>query len=170
MIIGLSGNNGSGKTTFGRALGAEFLCMGFSVRVCAFADPLYDICTRLYGLQPKQFYDEYPEEKIRTCRSGFSVRDTLNNVGAALRATDSDIFVNALKADVEITIVTDVRFANEAGRCDKVYAIIRKNATENVGVLLGHDGLIENDRDVSAQRECAVELAHFIANEMLVKN
>lgn len=148
MIIGISGNNGSGKDTFGMLLQAEYERKGKDVCRCAFADALYFICAYLYGINRKKFYDNNPQHKNEVIINNLTARDILIKVGAAMREIYPDTWVDLLRKDTchEITIVTDVRFDNEAEFCDVLYHVVREGQDENVGK--GYGKVIENNGTV----------------------
>lgn len=91
MKIGILGKGGSGKDTVADILREKgFKCVAFS-------DGLYEICRNFYGMTVKD-------------------RALLQDVGAAMRSVDKDVFVKralaALK-DEEMQCITDVRAVNE---------------------------------------------------------
>lgn len=161
MIIGISGNNGAGKDTFGALLEAAFHRLGKSAKRVAFADSLYTVCKILYGIPSKRECDAQPELKNSLCASGKTVRETLIAVGRALGEINPATFVNALKiGDHDFTIITDVRFKNEFNICDFRIAILREGYNDNVGTVQGH--IINNFSLDSLEAE-----AERIANGLL---
>jgi len=146
MIIGISGNNGSGKDTFGMLLQAEFERHGKQVKRTSFARALYFVCAYLYGIENKAFYDACPKRKEDIVFGDMTVRKLLNSVGSHMREVHQDTWVKVVKDEsrlADITIVTDVRFQNESAICDKLYLVTRDNCEENVGTCYGE--IIENN-------------------------
>lgn len=152
MIIGISGNNGSGKDTFGMMLQAELERQGHRVKRTAFAKPLYFICAYLYCIETKAYYDAHPEHKSNIAVGDLTVRDLLNQVGAKIREVYPNTWVNFVRSEHRdgITIVTDVRFESEASICDVMYEVIRDGHDDNIpdafhaGTLIHNNGSLDD--------------------------
>ena len=145
MIIGISGNNGAGKDTFGMLLQAALERKGHKVQRRAFADALYFISTYLFNTPTKADCDATPSLKNRPYLN-VTVRDILILIGKKMREIDPDVWVNLLKKNASsesILIITDVRFQNEAAICDKLLRVFRNGQDENVGECFGET--IENN-------------------------
>lgn len=94
MRIGILGKSGAGKDTF-----ADYLVEEKNFRRLAFADPLYEIAKKYFGMREKD-------------------RGLLQDIGNAMRCVDENVFVNLLTRKVNSEyekniVVTDVRQKNE---------------------------------------------------------
>ena len=125
--IAFIGKAGAGKTT-----AAQLLMSTFGYGKFAFADPLKDIATQIWG------------ESARTDR------DKLQRLGVAVREIDSDAWANllvrkvkALPPGVRVT-VDDCRFPNEAqllGEIGFVFVRIEADTMARVERLIAIDKL-----------------------------
>ncbi len=157
MIIGISGNNGSGKDTFGMLLQAEFERQHRDVKRVAFADALYFVCAYIYGSQRKAYYDAHPEHKNDILFDDKTVRDVLIEIGAKFREIKEDTWVDIVKEFAhDVVIVTDVRFDNESAICDHLFHVTREGHDENVGK--GYGQVIENNGTLDDLAEKAKEI------------
>lgn len=159
MIIGISGNNGAGKDTFGMLLQAVAERDGKKVKRFAFADPLYFISSYLYGTPRKQVLDNNRELKNSLCSSGLTVRETLIRIGACIREIKPTTWVDlALEhATEEINIITDVRFDNEASICNLNITVTRDGYHDNVGKVYG-EVIIHNNGNLDDLSKSAEEV------------
>lgn len=93
MLLAVLGRSGSGKDTF-----ADFLVEERGFTKMAFAEPIYEIARKYFGMQYKN-------------------RFLLQDIGQSMRRINPRVFVDLLKKRVETTpgniIVTDVRQKNE---------------------------------------------------------
>jgi len=157
MIIGISGNNGSGKDIFGMLLQAECERAGKDVKRVAFANALYFIASYLYGTKTKKYYDANPEHKNDIVFDEITVRDLLIKIGACMRDIRASTWVDLVKElDHEVIIVTDVRFDNESAICDAIFQVTREGQDENVGQCFGE--VIENNGTIDELAEKAKEV------------
>lgn len=124
MIIGLCGEQGSGKTTIGRIL---VECYGF--HQMAFADALKDIVATIFGWSRKLLEGDTPEgrewrenvDEWWSNRLGivdFTPRKALQMVGTnAMRdGFHPDIWISIIErrlTEYKNVVITDVRFSNE---------------------------------------------------------
>jgi len=140
-IIGISGNNGSGKDTFGSLLYRSFERKGIRVKKMAFADNLYFICNMLFNTPPKTTCDANPVLKDQVMSNGKTVRQILIETGYKMREIYADCWVDLLLRRCAffkgVVIITDVRFDNEAAICHDLIQIIRDRQGENVGKTYG---------------------------------
>ena len=103
--IGILGKGGSGKDTVAEYLEEK------GYKTAAFSDGLYQVCREFYGMTKKD-------------------RALLQDVGAAMRSVNPDVFVNkALHylGDEEMCVITDVRAVNE-------YEILKSHGFEFIRV------------------------------------
>lgn len=124
-FIGFGHRRQMGKDTVAHALAEEIRRVyGIEVVKQSFADPLYEICHKLYGwdgFETKEFYDAYPKQKtviLPTIKK--SPRTILIEMGtpAVREVVWEPTWVQYLlnshdPASKRIVIVTDVRFPNE---------------------------------------------------------
>jgi len=118
---------------------------GLKVKKISFASKLKDISWQLYGwagLQPGVYYETEAGEKIKEVmipKLGKSPRQTWIEVGNKMREVYRDTWLDyaLLSPMVDIIIITDLRFQNEAERvCElggRVYRIDRP------GLIKGND-------------------------------
>lgn len=130
-LLGISGRKGSGKTSLATRITLE-PGYGRVVRV-AMAEPIKHIAVDILGLPPALVYgDDDAKQQLtqyyahdmpgfpRDDYSQLSVRRVLQILGTEIfRHMDSDIWIKTLfrriaTYDVDLVIVDDVRFANEA--------------------------------------------------------
>lgn len=120
-IIGVTGRAGAGKDTVYHVLKTEF--PGEQVNRLAFADILKESAMASLNLKTG-LVDEFKEDGILEVRSGKSVlrslsgREFLQRYGAEAHRDvfGADFWVDAALAKLEsgVTVITDVRFNNEA--------------------------------------------------------
>jgi hypothetical protein len=127
FFIGLTGPAGCGKDTVAEKLDA---CLNFvssqsgsckKIRVMSLADPLKAVCNIALGLETSDMYTQEGKKRLATLYPHMTHREILQKVGTeCFRATfGPDVWVTALKYHairngVDIVIVPDVRFDNEA--------------------------------------------------------
>ena len=112
--IGILGKGGSGKDTVAEYLEEK------GYKTAAFSDGLYQICREFYGMTKKD-------------------RALLQDVGAAMRSVNPDVFVNkALHylGDAEMCVITDVRAVNE-------YEILKSHGFEFIRITCPLDERIK---------------------------
>jgi hypothetical protein len=165
-IIALGHRAQTGKDTLAGFLMTELRLAkrGMNIQVAGFADEMKDFCYRMYawaGLKRKEHYESHPEDKkVVLTPLGKTVRDLWIEVGNHMRKYDDDVWVRALltRPQVDILIVKDMRFPNEAAWVDKLggfkvkvtrdSAEVLDNVADNA--LDGYDKwnwMIENDGD-----------------------
>ncbi len=186
MIIGLGHQKRQGKDTFANMLQDSLNARGKYTRVLAFADPLYEICAKMYGhagFLAKCRYDSdaghLKETPLNPPLYGqISPRDILLRIGEKLREFDHLIWVNyALSYDSKdvVTIITDVRHPNEVEAIQKaggkLVKIVRPSMPVNPkpddidGFLVGWDGwdyTINNDGDLTQLKVDAIAFANEV--------
>lgn len=128
MIIGLSGKKGSGKTTV-----AEYLKKNIEEsHVVAFADPLKEMVSKLFGVPMFQLNGTQERKNIMgpTGRTG---RELMQAAGCSMRAIWPQCWVNAWRDEVNElygqcgvvpVIVPDVRFMNEVNTIKMMGGIV----------------------------------------------
>lgn len=134
--IGLIGNCGAGKDTYGNYLFRALKRLEYSVLKQAFADELYAIAHTLYGIPKKEVCDEYPILKNQMMPYGRTVRETLNFLGEAAKEIDPKVWVNQIERTgnyCSFLILTDVRFKAEAELCDELVYISRQGCQDKIG-------------------------------------
>ena len=114
MIIGFTGHNGSGKN-----LAADCICetlTGF--KQDAFAKPLKEVCSILFGLSDREMNDPEIKETPLERYPFQSPREIMQKLGTeGVRSNWKDAWVEALKSRVRGLgnfVITDCRFQNEA--------------------------------------------------------
>lgn len=110
MIIGVSGKKRSGKDTFFRI--AQKRLMGlYSVKRYAFADPVKEYAQDYFGILPENVKDE--ENRFILQGIGHIMREEVTKdywINKIIR----QVYQSQLKDPNEISIITDVRYRNEA--------------------------------------------------------
>jgi len=164
MIIGISGNNGAGKDTFGMLLQAALERKGKKVKRIACADALYFVCSYLFHIPPKAHCDANPLLK-RLPINGITVRDILIQVGTKMREIDPDVWVRIMleKANEDFTIVTDIRFTNEMYQMERMFQVQRDGQDENVGFCWGT--VVHNNGTMDDLQDQANKMADFLLQE-----
>ena len=121
MIIAIGHQRDVGKDVAAQIFATQFKVQNPSldVRHVAFADPIYEICEKMYGwagMKNKRFYDNNKELKEKILPSlGKSPRQILIDVGMNMRDTYERTWLDytlSLKAD--LIFISDLRFPNEA--------------------------------------------------------
>lgn len=112
MIIGITGNKGSGKTEV-----ANYLSKTKFFNRLAFAKPIKDIAKVMFLFTDEQIYTRKGKETVDE-RWGLTPREALQRVGTEIgRGFSKDIWVKNLDArakGLENVVVEDARFLNEA--------------------------------------------------------
>ena len=116
LRIAITGTSRSGKDTFAQAIQKKLVEMGFAEAMpIAFADPLKQLYKRYF------FYMEDKEKP----------RDAYVTIGNAMREVDENVWINNLLIQAArdwdegfSTLVTDVRFENEAKTLINDYGFI----------------------------------------------
>jgi hypothetical protein len=116
MIIGVSGKKRSGKDTFFEIL-KESLNTRYSVKKYAFANKVKDFSIKYFNVPSV----DIKEEKNRFILQGVGqlLRDEINK-DFWVNSLFSEIHKNRLANPNEISVITDVRYQNEA---DKILSI-----------------------------------------------
>lgn len=147
MLIGIAGTARSGKGTIANHLRNKY---GFTVR--SFADPLKDMLTDLFGLDPCYFHrDDLKEAEIP--HLGKTPRWLMQRFGTEFaRDIDENVWVKSLARDYRRElqengdvrcIVPDVRFVNEHLMIRQLGGVLWKVCRNNHH---GASGGIENHR------------------------
>ena len=133
MLIGLTGNKRSGKNTV-----ADMLPPHFSQ--VAFADTIKEIIRVCYCVEEPEDKEALLKDKALYPYFGSKVtyRLIMQTLGQELKQHNPNIFIDAVRSKIQSnTIVTDVRFDNEA-----------KFIKENKGIIIKinkNTGLVDND-------------------------
>ena len=161
MVIGLSGKIRSGKSRVASIIKKTYEKNGMRCEIKSFAQPLYEIISRLYDTDIKTIKKDKRDNlpiyiNTRRTSSGLkmsSYREILQIIGNTARDFgDQDIWVNALfgtgseKAildmannNIDCWVIDDLRFPNEAQRileCNgMLIRINRPDAEENEHVV-----------------------------------
>lgn len=96
MLVGICGKMGSGKDTI-----ADYLVGKFLGKKIAFAERLKELAKELFNVEKKD-------------KRG---RRILQQLGAAMRSIDEDVWINSLMYNYnpeEFTVISDIRYLNEA--------------------------------------------------------
>lgn len=133
MIIAFGHRRKVGKDTATRFLinHVRWNYSTLSITKLTFAKKLketaYDLFGR-YGLQPTEYYEAYPDEKETEIPSlGMSARDIWIKFGNDCRAIMPSIWVDhAVDTSANISIMTDLRYPNEAEALLQVNGILVK--------------------------------------------
>lgn len=120
-IVAFGHKKRTGKDTAANELILELKrTLGVSrVKKIAFADPLYEVCYKLYGwagFKPKTDYDMELADKAEILPEiGKTPRELLIDMGMAVRSVYAPTWVQyALnQEDTDVIIVSDMRFPNE---------------------------------------------------------
>ncbi|MCB2409850.1 hypothetical protein [Hymenobacter lucidus] len=113
-LIGISGRRGSGKDTVARLL--QQLQPERNWQIMSFGDAIKAVCATLAGESTAPYYTQTGKTELLN-DFGRTRGEMLQQVGAALRAWDYEIWVKAFFARLppdRFIIVPDVRFPNEA--------------------------------------------------------
>ena len=129
LRIALTGTSRSGKDTFAQAIQKKLVEMGFAEAMpIAFADPLKQLYKRYF------FYMEDKEKP----------RDAYVTIGNAMREVDENVWINNLLLQAAkdwdegfSTLVTDVRFENEAKTLINDYGFILVKVDADPLIRLG---------------------------------
>lgn len=119
-FLGITGLAGSGKDTVAELIKENYTG---NTMLYALADPLKQACATAFGIPVDDFYDEIKKEEIEPFW-GLTRRDILQRFGTkAMRNTfGNDFWIkraqnfveHAEKQDIDLLVVTDIRFNNEA--------------------------------------------------------
>lgn len=150
LIIGLTGNAGSGKST-----AAALLRQYYRLERFAFADRLKEVCWEAFepmGIPREAFYGSKAEkEQPREELNGKSGRDILVEVGQYGRSVVDDLWIRSLDPVVRTAkvgvVIEDVRYPNECEYIRQLGGIIIR--------LVRHDALPFNDDEMAMLHEPA---------------
>ena len=184
MVIGISGKIKSGKSRVAKTLFKILKKEGRQVKIKSFAQPLYEVVSRLYDTDIKTIKKDKQENlpiyiHTRTTNSGMvttNYRTILQIIGNTARDYgDSDIWVNALFGyenkkinNNDYWIIDDMRYSNEAQRIRDLDGILirvekdlhqpNKHIAENSLDTWGDwDLIIENNFDDKKRRNKSIE-------------
>ena len=184
MVIGISGKIKSGKSRVAKTLFKILKKEGRQVKIKSFAQPLYEVVSKLYDTDIKTIKkDKHKNLTIyihtRTTNSGMvttNYRTILQIIGNTARDYgDSDIWVNALFGyenkkinNNDYWIIDDMRYSNEAQRIRDLDGILirvekdlhqpNKHIAENSLDTWGDwDLIIENNFDDKKRRNKSIE-------------
>jgi len=186
MIIGLCGEQGSGKTTIGNILVERY---GF--HQMAFADALKDIVAHIFGWSRKLLEGDTPEgrewrEQVDDWWSSclgidnFTPRMALQMVGTnAMRdGFHPDIWISIIErrlSEYKNVVITDVRFSNEMlmirKQCGNIIRIERGDNPSSIHKSeldwrqMGVQYNIKNDGEIKDLHEKLEHILFSIANE-----
>lgn len=153
---------------------------GKNVARRGFADPLYDVCYKLYswaGFQRREYYEEHGASKeVILPKLGKTPRQILIDVGTPVfRSYDDNVWINcALQTNrPDVMCVPDCRFLNEAlaiqkegGAVVKINnprALVSKDLADNgLDGFTGWDHVIENDGDLNDLYSKCVHLLQIL--------
>ena len=143
-----------GKDSSAKFLDTELRVGGKKTKKLSFARKLKDVCYdlfKIYGLEPAVHYENYPEAReIVLPEVNMTAVEIWIKVGNALREVYAPIWIdNCLRSnpDVDVIIITDLRFPNEAtkikelgGLCVRVDRPGFEPISESDSQLLDYDG------------------------------
>ena len=184
MVIGISGKIKSGKSRVAKTLFKILKKEGRQVKIKSFAQPLYEVVSKLYDTDIKTIKKDKQKNlpnyiHTRTTNSGMvttNYRTILQIIGNTARDYgDSDIWVNALFGyenkkinNNDYWIIDDMRYSNEAQRIRDLDGILirvekdlhqpNKHIAENSLDTWGDwDLIIENNFDDKKRRNKSIE-------------
>ena len=184
MVIGISGKIKSGKSRVAKTLFKILKKEGRQVKIKSFAQPLYEVVSKLYDTDIKTIKKDKQKNlpiyiHTRTTNSGMvttNYRTILQIIGNTARDYgDSDIWVNALFGyenkkinNGDYWIIDDVRYSNEAQRIRDLNGVLirvekdlhqpNKHIAENSLDTWGDwDLIIENNFDDKKRRNKSIE-------------
>lgn len=153
MIVGIVGKQGSGKNWVAEKIVEELYRRhpNTEVETYAFADSLKGIVLSLWKVRSTFQRDKLQEVLVKT-KEGYkykSVRDLLQETGEAIRSIDLDAWTKYLAEKIDdegydISVITDVRYQNEADICDVLIRVERTNSSS---------GLQETQKQHSSETE-----------------
>lgn len=113
-IIGIAGPAGSGKDTVAKM----FVELKPDARIVALADPMKRFCLEVFGWEPERLWGP-SERRAEPDADGLTARVALQRLGTEWgRALRQDVWIDYLLrtslAAWGDTVVTDIRFPNEA--------------------------------------------------------
>lgn len=128
IVIGLSAKLGCGKTTLADNILARLDTMGKQAVRMAFGDPLKRECSSYFGFPLEWCYSQEGKMRLvaREALDNFTVREALQWYGTDFRrAQDPLYWIKAMRkelvllaeAGVQVVVVDDVRFPDEAQVC-----------------------------------------------------
>lgn len=140
MLIGLTGAAGAGKGSV-----AHFLVHRHGFAEIAFADPLYAAVEAITGISQTKLKDRrHKEEPIDWI--GKSPRELLQLLGTEFgrKMVKESLWVDrAMRRVIPFTVITDVRFDNEAaaikGRGGVIWEVVRPGQACLVGEAASHE-------------------------------
>ena len=184
MVIGISGKIKSGNSRVAKTLFKILKKEGRQVKIKSFAQPLYEVVSKLYDTDIKTIKKDKQKNlpiyiHTRTTNSGMvttNYRTILQIIGNTARDYgDSDIWVNALFGyenkkinNNDYWIIDDMRYSNEAQRIRDLDGILirvekdlhqpNKHIAENSLDTWGDwDLIIENNFDDKKRRNKSIE-------------
>jgi len=142
MIIGVSGKKRSGKDTFFEIL-KNSLSGKYLIKKYAFADRVKEYAIKYFNVLPLEIKKE--ENRFILQGIGQFVRQEINK-DFWVNEVFSDIYLSRFKNPNEISIITDVRYQNEADKITSVDSgILIRIENPNLNLIDYHES--ENDLD-----------------------
>lgn len=122
LVIGLHGAKGSGKDQFFKAAKAAFPQL--DVRKIAYADPIKNEVSNIFGLDSEEEYDEFKRTDLTfSVNKGYTWKQTagrqaVREIGMLMRKYDEQQFVRYVEEEIRkapqaLWCITDLRFQNE---------------------------------------------------------
>ena len=164
-VVGITGNAGSGKDTFAKAV--RNVSFGeFSLTAVAMA--IREVVEIIWGVET-----DTQEEKAAIVFGDITGRFLLQEVGKKMREIDPDAWIKALKTSIRnyecehvgIIIVTDIRYQVEADICDEVWRIVRPDHS----ILEGREAQHESEKSIDKVIENLVIMNDGTLEELQTK-
>ena len=124
LVIGLHGAKGSGKDQFYKAVKAAYPHL--NVRKIAYADPIKNEVSRIFGLANEQEYDSFKRTtvKFNILQNSYPQphmvdgRQVVREIGMMMRSYDENQFTRYVEEEIAkdpnaLWFITDLRFDNE---------------------------------------------------------
>ena len=178
-LLGLAAKARSGKDTVG-----EYLRDEYNYKLYAFADPIKQAASVMFGIPLEHFYDGIHDREIVNQFWGFSPREILQKLGteAGRNVFRKDIWLKRGLQEWEDHleessdtgfIFTDVRFENEATMIreqgGQVVHIIR-NDVEEVNDHVSEAGIVVADGDIVIYNNDSLEDLYINVSDILGDN
>lgn len=142
LVVGITGKAGAGKDTLASYLYTMLTVKGVKVRIMRLADPLKEAYSALFCLN-REDLERFDFKNEVNKFTGNTHRQELQFLGTEayrVRTNNPDVWVQVLaekvsKLDVQVVIVPDIRFDNEAAYallCGRLVRILRKDNPETI--------------------------------------